>query len=331
MECWIVFGFYVLDKNGNLKAKTGGPGASLPDPLTVPHGGTNLITVPAHGILYSDAINSYNIRIPDTDNGVAVPKALSNLLFPGETPATNPLLGLVPRWTAIKYILGQFSVLLKPADFYSQGTKSFIAYRTAGGTFQITYPANTTLSESTFVDATTTWSRFSGGAAGVAAGFASNLTHQLQHLPVLATRLRLSGDITGQDIWVMLDTQALAGSAFNVNAVTGIGFRYSTVAGDTGWVPFYSTGSAATFFTALGTAAINTEYTLQITPGVGIYDFNFSVIQGGVTSAVNISVPSAIFTANLLTSISIANTSGAGTKTFDMSMIQTLSSQRIAA
>lgn len=109
----------------------------------------------------------------------------------------------------------------------------------------------------------------STAAAGNLAGFISttfNLT-QRQYNPTVVWIVRIPATpdpITSVRYWLLLTSAAIT----NVDTIAGAtevaGFRYSTVAGDTGWVPVVKNATTQSTGTAMGTVAANTLHMLKM-------------------------------------------------------------------
>lgn len=117
-------------------------------------------------------------------------------------------------------------------------------------------------------DAVDTWvsCTSSGGGAGATAGTrdftsgAANPRQRPSYDPVLEIRIKTSANLTSQRIWLGL------GGATDADTLATeiIGFRYSSVAGDAGWIPVLNNGSSQTNGSAIGTVQASTVYDFRI-------------------------------------------------------------------
>lgn len=126
-----------------------------------------------------------------------------------------------------------------------------------------------------------------GGSAGMVAASANQL--QPQQDPTWITVLRTGASITGVRIWVLF-SNAAGSDADDQGGVTAyFGFRYSTVAGDAGWVGVTRDGATQTVTGTVANIAVSTTYKLKVRKsGSTIY---FSV-NGGVEIAKTTNLPS---------------------------------------
>ena len=184
--------------------------------------------------------------------GAAADEQVTNNKFP--TPMYRRTLSLVPSFETA-------------STFYGINIGAGI---TAAGT-------NAVLSEADFVGR-----RFTTAATtGTTAGFntLSKLAETLLD-PIFWCRVRTGSSITNVRIWVGIATQNL-GNQDSVATSHIAAFRYSTVAGDGGWVGVTQAASAA--FTVTGTVAAiaaDTEYLLRIRVTGDGTSISFSVDDG---------------------------------------------------
>jgi len=110
--------------------------------------------------------------------------------------------------------------------------------------------------ETTFVSATT------AAVTGSNAGINSGAVALVSHLPTMTVVFKTGANITNLRYWIGL----FAGSTTNTDdvATQNVAFRFSAVAGDTGWVPQTRNATTQTLGTTIGTVAANTVYTLRI-------------------------------------------------------------------
>ena len=111
--------------------------------------------------------------------------------------------------------------------------------------------------------ATRTTGPVSGNAEGVAEPAGSGI--QTLFGPTTDFLIRTGADISSVRIWCMLVDTATNNSD-NLGGVggSGVGFRYSTVAGDSGWVGVTRDGATQTVSAAVAGIAVSTEYRLRI-------------------------------------------------------------------
>lgn len=329
--------FWVTDSSGNVKATAATGGVSLSDPLAVSQGGFGITQAPKGGIPYASATNTWAYRVPDTDNDIQVPKLLTNVLFPGETAATDPRLGLVPRWVAMSYFAGQGgSGVGMPGAFRSGGNcpSSAVAYgSTTIWTAAGTDGGASTIAPTTFVtDSTSTWERYTTGAAGGTAwvGWRSLSIHYAQHNPTAVVKFRTGSDITGYRFHFSIrSTAALVDNTNDQSSLNGVGMRYSTSASDTGFTSWVSNGSVQVIGAAqFANIAASTVYTASISINNGVA--TLTVIQGSTVSQTTVLVPIDLNNNTLVAGASVANSSGSGTRDLDFTAVYISSQMSIA-
>lgn len=118
---------------------------------------------------------------------------------------------------------------------------------------------------------------------------------QTRHNPLFVAYLRTGSNISSVRIWIGLHSSGIFAAGDTISALSAAIFRYSTVAGDTGWRPVTSNGTTQTVGTAIGTLAINTTYKLEISIVNGIAYFS---VNDSTPVAVSATMPAS--TANLL-------------------------------
>jgi hypothetical protein len=126
----------------------------------------------------------------------------------------------------------------------------------------------------------------SAGTTSSIAGLNSSAVNlQLRHNPLFIAYLRTGSNISALRLWVGLDSTGIFGIGDSPSSLSTVTFRYSTVAGDSGFRPVTSNGTSQTVGTAIGTVATNTAYKLAI-----------AVVNSVAYFSVNDSTPVAIAT-----------------------------------
>lgn len=142
-------------------------------------------------------------------------------------------------------------------------------------------------------DSTGVVARLSSGTSGTGAAYAfSGLFGETDNDLTLITRIRTGSDITSIRLWILL-YGVVSGAVGNADTLAqqGVGFRYSTVAADAGFVGVAFDGTTQTTTSSIASIAASTTYILKI------------VLSGGGT----------------LATLTISNTSGSvlGTTTIN--------------
>lgn len=169
---------------------------------------------------------------------------------------------------------------------------------TSGGTYQLMglgdNPSNSgsggitrvSTANNVYVDAAT------AAAATSQAHFSSQtMTYvERRHNPIVDITVRAPSTLTSVRIWV-----GLFSTTTSIDADTSPGhcaaFRFSSVAGDTGWRPCTRDGATQTTATAIGTVVADTEYHLKIRCVItGTPTVYFSV-NGGTETAQTANLP----------------------------------------
>lgn len=145
--------------------------------------------------------------------------------------------------------------------------RNWFALRGGGGTVQSVGAGTLTIANTpaaandatgTYVTMPTTAS--SGNAGGVVTVFTMV---QRQHNPIFVAIVETPADISSVRYWVGLGSAAVT----NVDSIAGgtsfIGFRFSTVATDTGWRPVTMDGTTQTTAADIGTVVADTKYVLK--------------------------------------------------------------------
>lgn len=241
-------GFRVLDSNGNVKTVSLGAGGSLTDPVTVVHGGTGQTSYAKGDLLYASADGVYS-KLPISSSAA---KVLTN------TGATDYL---TPAWSDFSTEMCVIPRLLtrKAAWFaktpFTSGSFTPVAWSIAA-------TGNTTLTD-TYMD----WLRLK--TTNVADNQSGVNTNQdwawLDHLPKAMCHFRTGPDISGIRIYFFIsDAATFPASSDSLTARKGVGIRYSTVASDTGWMPWTSDGTTQTIGTKIANIAASTQYSLEV-------------------------------------------------------------------
>lgn len=133
-------------------------------------------------------------------------------------------------------------------------------------------------------DANNTWVSLAPGAAtiGATAGYTEPLPIKYirpAFSPVIEFYMKTGSDISSTRLWFTIQD---GGSSLNADTLVSpsIGFRYSTAAGDTGWVPVLADGVSQTVGSSFGALAINTVYKLKVRIDAAIPAAYFSVNDG---------------------------------------------------
>lgn len=135
-------------------------------------------------------------------------------------------------------------------------------------------PANANQTDGPYVTLPTTAS--SGNLGGfVTATF--NLV-RLAYDPIVEWLIKTDSTISSIRIWIGLASADVTNS--DTASGSFIGFRYSTVAGDAGWMPVNRDGTTQTVGTAIGTVQASTVYKLRLRLVSGTPTCYFSVNDG---------------------------------------------------
>lgn len=101
-------------------------------------------------------------------------------------------------------------------------------------------------------------------SVGAGAGFGQTANNHFRRgwKPVVEWRVRTGPSLASVRVWVLLASASLTNS--DTMAGNGIGFRYSTVAGDTGWVGCARDGTTQSVSAQIAAIAVDTEYLLRM-------------------------------------------------------------------
>lgn len=291
-------GFSVLDPNGNLKVTPYPSGVNLPDPVTVPHGGTGLVTVAQGDLLYSSAANVLSRLAKDT-GGLRV---LTNQGASNNPTWQDPSSGFpyVKQATTEKWC--QSEVLAGSSTPQSVGWTA-----TNDGT------------PTSVVDSLSAWTRYTtaAGSAGSAAGFRITADwNRLDHLPTLKAYLRTGTSLTGVRYWIVLTNQTAAiTNADDQHLIKGVGIRYSSAADSGNWVGWTADGTTQATSAAITPIAVSTLYPIiiQLTSTVSM-----TITIGNAT--LTMAVPAGALATNMRPAIQLTTTD-ANAKFFDQTAI----------
>ena len=129
------------------------------------------------------------------------------------------------------------------------------------------------------------------GYAGMNASGGSGLARRANN-PQIDFEIKTSSDITSQRLWLGFNTSGTSGIASSDTAPdTDIAlFRFSTAAGDNGWVPCTRNSVTTTVGSAIGTVVANTVYKLRIrlTDTAAYFSVN-----GGAETTISTTLPRA--------------------------------------
>lgn len=133
-----------------------------------------------------------------------------------------------------------------------------------------------------------------------------------EHDPDYIYRIRTGSSVANIRLWVG-GFNALPVGASDVTTNRAVGFRFSTVAGDTGWKGFYSSSSSVMTFTPVITSVVaSTIYDMRITVSTDGTLITFTI--NGVTETL---VPSSFTGAGLTTLLFVGSDGTAAAKFVD--------------
>jgi hypothetical protein len=161
------------------------------------------------------------------------------------------------------------------------------------------------------LDAVSAWRPYtSGAAAGNSTGNTGAAFTRTAHEPTWEMYMETGSDITGVRYWMGLSSAAQT----NVDTHGGscVSFRYSTVAGDGGWIGVARDGSTQEVTGTVAAIALSTAYRLKIRVVAGVAYFS---VDGGTELSLSTNLPGAT---NLLVSNLIFTTAG-GARSWRMS------------
>lgn len=137
-------------------------------------------------------------------------------------------------------------------------------------------------------DAVSTWRRYTSAAsAGSLAGAVTATNWRVGHDPKCICYFRTGADITTIRNWIGFSSAAFT----NVDTHAGhtVAVRFSTVAGDTGFVGVTRDGTTQSVTSAMGTYAANTIYRVTIEVLSGVATFTVADITNGTSSSASLS------------------------------------------
>lgn len=236
---------------------------------------------------------------------------VSGVIPPSSSGSTGTMVGFLPLVPRPTYRRIQFS----------QATGLANALDHVGG--NLTQGAIAAGTEALFNDNEGTWVRASLPATG-GSGRTWTTTAgicRLDYDPFVEWYIR-TGTITNIRIWLTINNTGNITNADDYSLRKGIGIRYSTVAGDSGWMPWHSDGAAQTIGAQIAPIAANTRYVLQmgVNPDNGngyLTIYTGSDVKGRTTPASQtITVPAAAFGVAMTIAGGVITTT-ASAKTFD--------------
>jgi hypothetical protein len=315
----------VLDANGCLKAKPGGAGASLPDPLTVVHGGTGLTQIDKSEMLYALTTDTMARIYVDTDLGTTPWKVMFNggsVLADGTIVADNG-----PRWGKMYgsgLSLSSTGVIERPAAYLTGRPYpmwSIYHLGTAAASFtSVGWTTTSNGTQSTVTDTRTVWARHTTGAADTTnvAGFTTaGSQFRLNHLPAVSAVFRTGTSIANIRFYFVITSASPTGATDDFSTSFGCGMRYSTVAADPGFVTWTSDGTNQFIGTsAIAAIASSTEYFISVNVNSTLTN-GVSISVNGVSQAVTL--PSTALNRAVIVALVIKSTDAAATKFIDFS------------
>lgn len=160
------------------------------------------------------------------------------------------------------------------------------------------------------VDTTSVWRQYTSGAgAGANAGHDMVTFVRVGHEPKCVIYLRTGATITGIRHWLGLSSAGMT----NVDTHAGhcAAFRYSTVAGEAGFVGVFRDGTTQEITAALGTYAASTLYrlTIEFTSATAC-TFTVDDVTNGTTASASLSTNTPGSTTSLEVSNQIFTTAG---------------------
>jgi hypothetical protein len=120
-------------------------------------------------------------------------------------------------------------------------------------------PANANDASDTYVTMPTTAS--SGNAGGIVTAFTMV---RRAHNPIMYAIVKTPADITSVRYWIGLGSAAVTNVDSIAAGTSFVGWRFSTVATDTGWRPVTMDGTTQTTAADIGTVAASTRYVLRM-------------------------------------------------------------------
>lgn len=298
----------------------------MPDPLTVIHGGTGLTQLDEAEMLYALSTNTLARLYVDTDLGTTLWKVMYNggsVLADGTIVADTG-----PRWGKLAggLDLSNSGLVDRPAAYlngrpYPMWSQYYLGTGAASFT-NVGWTSTSNGTQTAVTDASSTWGRHTTGAADVVnvAGFATAGSQwRFNHLPTVYARMRTGASIADVRIYFIITTASPTGNTDDFSTSFGVGARYSTVAGDPGWVTWAADGTSQFIGTsAIAPIAASTEYFLSIRVG----STGTNGVQIGVGTAYQtLSLPSTALNRAVIVSLAVKSTNAAATKFLDFASI----------
>lgn len=261
-------------------------GSTLPDPVTVPHGGTGKTTLTAHGVVVGEGNAAAAVTAAGAANTVlhgtgattdpsfsAVVEADLSLSDNTTADLSTTKHGFTPKAPndTSKFLRGDASWAAVPAGEVNRVPQPFAGKKTAWfqhvlGTNSVVgcvfNSANLASTGADFSDAT--YFDLSVATSGTVCHASFNgLFCYTDHLPTFRCRIKTGSDLTTIRIFAGLTAGANFANA-DTQTSACVGVRYSTVVPDGGFVgiAFDNTAQAAT--ATICTIAINTVYVIEI-------------------------------------------------------------------
>lgn len=206
---------------------------------------------------------------------------ISNCEFVGAGIGLAGVSNVTPNWMITDCNGTSNSVTSQPIA----SDRSYVAIRATNGTRVSTgILTNGYGTVSNTTDSTTTFTKYATAATiGDMAGIESVSFNEfpINSNPIYSAIIKTSGDLTAQSIWCALIQTTLNNLDNQPNQ--NIGFRYSTVAGDTGWRGIVDNGTQ-TVSANIGTLATNTLYKLEFKVDFAASKTYFRVNSGAWTT-----------------------------------------------
>jgi len=281
--------FTVTDANGAIKAAIGG---ALTDPLTVPHGGImDVNQILQSEMIYGLTTNHYARLLVDNDLGATPWKTMFNggsVLSDGTILADNG-----PRWGKLfgsGLDSGGSPFIGRVSSFKSKRPRVWWSISRIGvgsGFANVGWTTSIGGTQSKVTDSTSTWDRFTTGAADNinVAGFNSPTAQPdwPAHLPNLTALIRTGSDITDTRLFIGFTSANLSGNTDDQSLKRVVGVRYSTAAGDSSWTPITCDGNGVQLLgSAIGSIAASTVYTITVNVGPFIASIYVNGVLGSV-------------------------------------------------
>lgn len=314
--------------------------------LGVTRGGTGLATVATGDILYGSAADTLSAlaksatatrylantgagNIPkwdlvDLSNGVTglLPSSsISGTIPPSSIGLISPIANYSEIATNTTTFFSAIDGYIRPKlKKYWEVLSGNVSISTVGATANATVTAGT----SSFVaDARGGWERINTGAvSGNSASIVSSVALVwLDWEPHFMMTLRTGASVAAMRMWIGL-WSALPSDA-DVSVRAGVGFRFSTVAGDTGFTPVTFDGTTQTLGSTLSTVAASEEYVLSIRLIAGGTSAEFIVLRKSTwtVSTGTLSIGSGARGQALLAVFPVNRTQAAAVKTIDVSRL----------